>query len=178
VAKQDFGRIKRIADRLWQEIGLKADVTGLSGKQDVLVPGANLKTINSESLLGVGNIEITGGGNAGGVSLGETETTAYRGDRGKAAYDKSHTQGTDQGLDTGGANAVTAAQAKAGYTHSQATHAPSNADNTLSYIGGIDVGDIEVEGAYLLMFDSNDEFIKKFTLGDLEKHFDTIYQKI
>lgn len=36
------------------------------------------------------------------------------------AYDHSelHTQGTDQGLDTGGANAVTAAQAKAGYTHS------------------------------------------------------------
>jgi len=29
-----------------------------------------------------------------------------------------HTQGTDQGLDTGGANAVTAAEAKAGYTHS------------------------------------------------------------
>lgn len=32
-----------------------------------------------------------------------------------------HTQGTDQGLDTGGANAVTAAQAKAGYTHSGVT---------------------------------------------------------
>mgnify|MGYP006971712805 CR=1 FL=1 len=29
-----------------------------------------------------------------------------------------HTQGTDQGLDTGGANAVTAAQTKAAYTHS------------------------------------------------------------
>jgi len=34
------------------------------------------------------------------------------------AITKKHTQGTDQGLDTGGANAVTAAQAKAGYTHS------------------------------------------------------------
>ena len=32
-----------------------------------------------------------------------------------------HTAGTDQGLDTGGANAVTAAQAKAGYTHSGVT---------------------------------------------------------
>ena len=31
---------------------------------------------------------VTGGG--GGVVLGETETTAYRGDRGKIAYDKSH----------------------------------------------------------------------------------------
>lgn len=34
------------------------------------------------------------------------------------AVSKRHTQGTDQGLDTGGLNAVTAAQAKAGYTHS------------------------------------------------------------
>jgi hypothetical protein len=38
-----------------------------------------------------------------------------------------HTQGTDQGLDTGGENAVTAAQAKAAYTHSGTAHAPSNA---------------------------------------------------
>ena len=38
-----------------------------------------------------------------------------------------HTQGTDQGLDTGGVNAVTAAQAKAGYSHSQVAHAPSDA---------------------------------------------------
>src|SRR4030042_3995238 len=38
-----------------------------------------------------------------------------------------HTQGTDQGLDSGGANAVTAEQTKATYTHSQASHAPSNA---------------------------------------------------
>ena len=38
-----------------------------------------------------------------------------------------HTQGTDQGLDTGGENAVTAAQAKGAYSHSQAAHAPSDA---------------------------------------------------
>ena len=38
-----------------------------------------------------------------------------------------HTQGTDQGLDTGGSNAVTAAQAKTAYTHSQVAHAPANA---------------------------------------------------
>lgn len=48
----------------------------------------------------------------------------------KAALDLgagSHTQGTDQGLDTGGPNYVTAAQAKAGYTHSTTAHAPSDA---------------------------------------------------
>ena len=35
-----------------------------------------------------------------------------------AADQLAHTQGTDQALDTGGANEITAAQAKAGYTHS------------------------------------------------------------
>ncbi|MCE5214023.1 MAG: hypothetical protein LLF83_04810, partial [Methanobacterium sp.] len=40
------------------------------------------------------------------------------------AVSKRHVQGTDQGLDTGGANAVTAAQAKAGYTHSGVTGNP------------------------------------------------------
>ena len=33
-----------------------------SGKQDTLVSGANIKTINNQSLLGSGNIEIQGGG--------------------------------------------------------------------------------------------------------------------
>ena len=37
----------------------------------------------------------------------------------KHANTLDHTQGTDQGLDTGGANAVTAAQTKTGYEHSQ-----------------------------------------------------------
>ncbi len=40
----------------------------------------------------------------------------------------THVQGTDQGLDTGGANAVTAAQTKTAYTHSQVAHAPSGAE--------------------------------------------------
>jgi hypothetical protein len=38
-----------------------------------------------------------------------------------AAKSAQHAQGSDQGLDTGGANAVTAAQAKTAYGHSQAT---------------------------------------------------------
>lgn len=43
----------------------------VSGKQDTLVSGVNIKTINNESLLGEGNITIQGGG---GVSSGEVET--------------------------------------------------------------------------------------------------------
>lgn len=34
----------------------------ISGKQDTLVSGTNIKTVNGESLLGSGNIEIQGGG--------------------------------------------------------------------------------------------------------------------
>lgn len=37
--------------------------TALSGKQETLVSGTNIKTINNESLLGSGNITISGGNN-------------------------------------------------------------------------------------------------------------------
>lgn len=33
----------------------------VNGKQDTLISGTNIKTINNESLLGSGNISITGG---------------------------------------------------------------------------------------------------------------------
>ena len=36
--------------------------TALKGKQDTLVSGTSIKTINSQSLLGSGNIVISGGG--------------------------------------------------------------------------------------------------------------------
>lgn len=39
--------------------------TKLEQKQDVLVSGTNIKTINGESILGSGNIEIQGGGGGG-----------------------------------------------------------------------------------------------------------------
>lgn len=38
------------------------NTTALGGKQDTLVSGTNIKTINGETLLGEGNIEIQGGG--------------------------------------------------------------------------------------------------------------------
>lgn len=43
-----------------QDIGEMA--TDLSGKQDTLVSGVNIKTINNQSLLGSGNIEVVSGG--------------------------------------------------------------------------------------------------------------------
>ena len=51
----------------------------LSAKQSTLVSGTNIKTINGESVLGSGDIEIQGGGGSGGslpaVSLGKKDNT-------------------------------------------------------------------------------------------------------
>jgi len=55
------------------------------------------------------------------------------------AVSKRHTQGTDQGLDTGGPNAVTAVQAKAGYTHSGVTSGnPHNVSKSDVGLGNVD----------------------------------------
>lgn len=40
---------------------LSGVLSGLAGKQDTLVSGTNIKTVNNESLLGSGNITISGG---------------------------------------------------------------------------------------------------------------------
>ena len=47
----------------------------IKGKQDTLVSGTNIKTINSQSLLGSGNIVISGEGGGGvqNVYIQETE---------------------------------------------------------------------------------------------------------
>lgn len=47
---------------LQTEVNGKADKSELNDKQDTLVSGTNIKTINGESILGSGNIEIQGGG--------------------------------------------------------------------------------------------------------------------
>ena len=51
-------------------LNAKADNSELSGKQDQLVSGINIKTINNQSILGGGNIEIQ-------ASTGETDLSNY-----------------------------------------------------------------------------------------------------
>ena len=51
----------------------------LNDKQDTLISGTNLKTIDGETLLGSGNIET--------LQIGETSTTAFQGDKGKSLED-------------------------------------------------------------------------------------------
>lgn len=52
---------------------ISGDVSTVSGqvanKQDTLVSGTNIKTINNQSLLGSGNIDIQGGGGGGGKAI-------------------------------------------------------------------------------------------------------------
>jgi len=50
-----------IADSLTKKHSLGSDNQDLSGKQDVLISGSNIKTINSASILGSGNVSIEGG---------------------------------------------------------------------------------------------------------------------
>lgn len=51
-------------------LNAKADNSELTGKQDTLISGVNVKTINNQSILGGGNIEIQ-------ASTGETDLSNY-----------------------------------------------------------------------------------------------------
>jgi len=61
----------------------------------------------------------------GGLALGETPTTAYRGDRGLTAY--VHSQTSHLALGTTSATAYRGDNGKVAYDHSQAAHAPDSA---------------------------------------------------
>lgn len=105
------------------------DVTGLQtaldGKQDALVSGANIKTINGNSLLGSGDLTISGGG--GGVTdhgalagLADDDHPQYHTDaRGDARYSQlGHTHTASQISDSTavGRSVLTAADAAAART--------------------------------------------------------------
>ena len=57
--------------------------TALGNKQDTLVSGTNIKTINNESILGEGNITIEGGGSSytgvSGITINENNEIYYNG---------------------------------------------------------------------------------------------------
>lgn len=54
----------------------KIAAINLSSKQDILVSGTNIKTINNQSILGSGNIEIGGGGISVQSNWTETDTSS------------------------------------------------------------------------------------------------------
>lgn len=57
--------------------------TAVKGKQDQLVSGTTIKTLNGTSLLGPGNINISGGSGGGtqNVFIQESEPTVSTGDK-------------------------------------------------------------------------------------------------
>lgn len=63
--------------------------SGLAGKQDTLVSGTNIKTINGYSILGEGNIEIQGG-SGGDISIATEDTVG-----GILATDNSTVEGVE-----------------------------------------------------------------------------------
>lgn len=60
-----------IADSLTKKHAPTSDNQDLSGKQDILISGTNIKTINSTSILGSGNVPIEG--SEGGLSQQQIE---------------------------------------------------------------------------------------------------------
>ena len=66
-AKAGVTQVNNIADEVSEKASTTDLTQGLSEKQDTLESGTNIKTINGESLLGSGNIVISGGGSGGAV---------------------------------------------------------------------------------------------------------------
>lgn len=61
-SKDELTTTQNELQQVKEELAAKADSSALAGKQDTLVSGTNIKTINGESILGSGNIEISSGG--------------------------------------------------------------------------------------------------------------------
>lgn len=68
VADQTYATLEGLSttqtelEQVKEELAAKADASALSAKQDTLVSGTNIKTINGETILGEGDITIQAGG--------------------------------------------------------------------------------------------------------------------
>ena len=76
VRAEDYSQIQSV----YRDTYTKTEVdTLLSAKQATLVSGTNLKTINNQSLLGSGNISISGGSGGGGGDENVIEAITFNG---------------------------------------------------------------------------------------------------
>ena len=95
---------EELSDVSSNAISNRAVANALKSKQDVLVDGENLKTINGQSLLGEGNIEIQGGGGGSSITvdseLSETSENPVQNKVVKATFNQfaSETAGVVQDL--------------------------------------------------------------------------------
>lgn len=81
-----------------------SDITAWDGKQEALVSGTNIKTINNESLLGSGNITISGGGtkNILKASMSSDYSISSSGLKKMTLANVDFQQGTGLSIDSGG----------------------------------------------------------------------------
>ena len=121
----------------------------ISTKQDILVSGTNIKTINNQSLLGSGNITIQGGGSGGGDMYKSTYDTNNDGIVDKATADKDGNQ-----IDT---------------TYAKNTSLPTFAHSSEYYKTSITVGENNYEfmdyDRVLRVFQNNEDEHDEFYLG-------------
>lgn len=95
--------------------------TALNGKQPTLVSGTNIKTINNQSILGSGNIDIQGGGKAIEAGRGITITTGETADT--VSFNLPISAGT--GSDSIAEGNSTIANGQASHAEGQSTSANS-----------------------------------------------------
>jgi len=100
--------------RVWNTLGngsLYAKTSDLSGKQDTLVSGTNIKTINGNSVLGSGDLTI-GGGGIPYIASYDTSATATASGLGSLALKAATASGTNSlafggsGVNVSGTNAI------------------------------------------------------------------------
>lgn len=136
-----------------QGVVLNNKITGLtSSKQDKLVSGTNIKTINGQSLLGSGNITIEGGGGGG--------TTYYAGANISIAGNI---------ISVTGITAGTHAQMTAGYASALGTSSSNYTKATLDTALGNKLGKTETAA------DSTKWGGYKIVVGSIGSASDTIY---
>lgn len=87
----DLGDTDTKVDQIEGQIG--EIETAIDNKQDTLISGANIKTINNQSLLGSGNITIEGGSGSSTGTTYEIPNTLFT-----VLYDKFNSNGTDRAM--------------------------------------------------------------------------------
>ena len=113
--------------------------TALGGKQATLVSGTNIKTINNESILGSGNIDIQGGGDTISFSLpisaGTGSNSIIEGNGTKASGFSSHAEGSYSNA-RGSYSHAEGFGANANGASSHAEGGATNADGSYSHAEG------------------------------------------
>lgn len=96
--QESVGNLQGHVEDLWSEVGKLTQ-----NKQDALKSGENIKTINGESILGEGNIEISGGSG----EVGPQGPQGDKGDKGDTGVGVQSVAQTTTSNADGGTNVVT-----------------------------------------------------------------------